>query len=175
MAAEAKNIVISHIVAAAKNDVIGVNNQLPWHIPEDLQFFREKTRGHIVIMGRKTFESLGKPLPNRLNIVITRQKDYFPPGAVIAPSLEQALQLARGEIDKWDPEVFILGGAEIYRASLNLVDLVYLTRIHKDYSGDAKYPALPAGEFEEIERRDRVGYSFLTLRRIAPAPLHAHP
>ncbi len=161
-------MILSHIVAASENNVIGSNNSLPWNIPEDMKFFREKTKGHIVIMGRKTFESMGKPLPNRLNIVITRQTGYTIEGAKVVSSLSDAIHIAKEETPNWGDEVFIIGGGEIYRESLPLVDLVYLTRIHAQVEGDAKYPALSPQNFEVIEERERPGspaFTFITYKK----------
>ncbi len=170
-------MILSHIVAAAKNDVIGTQNRLPWDIPEDMKFFREKTKGKAIIMGRKTFESVGHPLPNRLNVVVTRQKDYAPPvpagGAssgetVICPDLKSAIDFCQGQISKYGEEIFIIGGGEIFRESLPLVDNVYLTRIHKDVEGDVTYPSLSPLEFALVESRDRtepVPFTFQTFTR----------
>lgn len=163
-------MILSHIVAAAKNGVIGVNNTLPWHIPEDLKFFREKTKGKALIMGRKTFESVGHPLPHRLNVVITRQTDYRPDGAHVVRSLDEAIEYCQSQKHKYGDEIFIIGGGEIFKDSMGRVDLIYLTRIHKDYPGDIFYPDVDPLKFEEIERRDRdepVPFSFLTYARKA--------
>lgn len=165
-------MILSHIAAAAENNVIGADNKLPWDIPEDMKFFREKTKGHAVIMGRKTYESMGKPLPNRLNVIITRQKDYQVPGGVVVASIDDAIEHCRGKVKEYGEEVFIIGGGEIYKQSMNLVDIIYLTRVHKAIPGDARYPAVDPRQFEEIERRERQGdppYTFLTYRRKEPA------
>lgn len=122
-----------HVVAIANNRVIGKDNKLPWHFPADLKFFKQLTTGHTVIMGRKTFESIGKPLPNRENIVISRS----------GLSLEGALQQAKGE------KVFIIGGAQLFEQTLNQIDGIYLTRIHADYEGDTFYPELPKNFVEK--------------------------
>ena len=162
---------LSHIVAASQNHVIGKDNTLPWHIPEDLKFFKEKTKGHCVIMGRKTYESVGRPLPNRLNVVITRQKDYQPEGVTVVGSLEEAVEHCKEQSDKYGDEIFIIGGGEIFRKSMDIVDLIYLTLIHQDIEGDVTYPAIDFKSFEEIERRDRtdpVPFSFLTYQRKRP-------
>ena len=159
---------LAHIVAASENDVIGAAGQLPWSIPEDLKFFRDTTRGHAVIMGRKTFDSLGKPLPNRLNVIVTRQKDFAVPGALVVPTLEDAYAACREHVGQWGELVFIIGGGEIYQQSLKDVDLVYLTRVHLPYPGDAKYPKIDETLFNEISRRKCSGnpsYTFLTYRR----------
>lgn len=163
---------LSHIVAAAENDVIGVNNDLPWDIPEDMKFFRDKTKGRAMIMGRKTYESVGHPLPNRLSIIITRQKDYKVdnPNAVVKPDLASAIEFAKTQVSKWGDEIFIIGGGEIFKDSMDLVDVIYLTRIHKTYDGDIKYPKVDAKKFELVEQRDRtepVPFSFLTYSRRA--------
>ncbi|MFR9558396.1 MAG: dihydrofolate reductase [Rikenellaceae bacterium] len=125
---------INIIVAIAQNGVIGGNNTLLWHISEDLQNFKRITSGHPVIMGRKTYESLGRPLPNRQNIVITRQ-DIEIEGCSIVHSLPEALAMFTAE-----QEVFIIGGAEIYREGLQLAHKMYITRVHHDYEGDTSFP-----------------------------------
>ena len=162
-------MILSHIVAAARNDVIGVNNGLPWSIPEDMKFFREKTKGHALIMGRKTFESMGRPLPHRLNIVVTRRgMSTDSPLVVVKPDLGAAIEHARHQISVYGEEVFVIGGGEIFKESLPLVDIIYLTRIHRDYLGDIKYPSLPEPDFDLVERRDRqepIPFSFLTYKR----------
>jgi len=163
------NITFSHIVAASENNVIGCNGGLPWDIPEDMKFFRNKTKGKIIIMGRKTFESVGHPLPNRLNLVITRQKDYKAEGAEVFPNLEKAMEYAKTRISDYDPEIFVIGGGEIYKQSLNQMDTVYLTRIHKSIEGDAYYPEISENDFELAAQEDRsepVAFSFLTYKKI---------
>ncbi len=166
------SLIYSHICAVAKNHTIGTNNQLAWSIPEDLQFFYKKTFKKVVIMGRKTFESLKKPLHHRLNIVITRNKSYKVPSEVfLCHSLKLAYTLCEGlDLTSYGKEIFIIGGGEIYRQSLPHVTFVYLTRIHREYSGDTCYPILPMDQFVETERRDREGdpdYSFITYKRIS--------
>ena len=195
-------LIYSHICAAAENNTIGLQGELPWNIPEDLQFFKEKTLGKVIIMGRKTFESLGKPLPHRLNMIITRQKEYqlkadlgsYIPiwtggishvmggtadplmamkkslSIVFSSSIKSAMDFcSQEEIQKqYGREIFIIGGGEIYKRTLPLVHHIYLTRIHRKYEGDAFYPEIPEGEFEEINRKDCEGnpsYSFITYER----------
>ncbi|MGE3684620.1 MAG: dihydrofolate reductase [Bdellovibrionales bacterium] len=163
-------MILSHIVAAAENDVIGVNNTLPWDIPEDMKFFRDKTKGKALIMGRKTFESVGHPLPQRLNVVVTRRPDYPPPApnVVIQPDLNSAIEFCRTQVSKYGEEVFIIGGGEIFKESMSLVDVIYLTRIHQEFPGDVHYPRVSSKEFDLVERRDRtepVPFSFLTYMR----------
>ena len=135
---------VALIVAAAENHVIGKDNDLIWNLPKDMKFFKETTKGHFVIMGRKNFESIPqkyRPLPNRTNVVVTRQKDYFAEGCLVVNSLAEALQEAEKAKDL---EPFIIGGGEIYRLALEqqLIDRVYLTRIHKNYQGDTFFPEL---------------------------------
>jgi dihydrofolate reductase len=127
---------LSVIAAMSANRVIGINNSLPWKLPEDLKYFKNLTLGKSIIMGRKTFESIGRPLPSRENIVVTQQQNYKTVGIKIAYSLEEAIELAENK------EIFIIGGAEIYKQSLPLVETVYLTLIEKNFDGDAYFPEL---------------------------------
>lgn len=161
---------LSHIVAASENNVIGNNGDLPWRLKEDMKFFMEKTTGHIIIAGRKTFESFPKkkPLPNRLNIVITRQKDYKPEGVEVCTSLEEAIKLADTKHSEYNDEVFIIGGGEIYKQSIDIVDKIYLTRINKRIEGDTKYPAIDESKFKLTSQSDRtepISFSFLTYEK----------
>lgn len=163
-------MILSHIVAAAANDVIGVNNDLPWDIPEDMKFFRDKTKGKALIMGRKTFESVGHPLPHRLSVVVTRQKNYpvSSPFMVVKPDLFSAIEFCKTQVAKYGEEIFIIGGGEIFRESMAIVDVIYLTRIHKNYNGSIVYPKVDPKIFEMVEQRDRqepVPFSFLTYSR----------
>ena len=163
------NISFSHIVAASENNVIGCDGGLPWDIPEDMKFFRTKTKGKIIIMGRKTFESVGHPLPKRLNLVVTRQDDYKAEGAEVFKSLEDAMEYAKTRVNEYDPEIFVIGGGEIYKQSLNKMDTVYLTRINKTIEGDAYYPEINESEFKLADKQDRsepVSFSFLTYKKI---------
>lgn len=143
---------VSIIVAIAQNGVIGDKNALLWHIKEDMRFFRTTTSGHTVIMGRKTFESLGsRPLPKRTNIVITRGDHTFD-GALTAHSLEEAIRLA-GD----DEEIFIIGGGQIYAEALNIADRMYITLVEHDYAGDTSFPAIDYDRWELVaeERHER--------------------
>ena len=124
------------IAAIAGNGVIGANGKLPWHLPEDLKHFKNLTLGHPVIMGRRTWESLGKPLPGRENIVISRKPGYEAPGASVASTIAAAVALCSGE-----PLAFVIGGAEIYAAALPLADGLVITEIQQDYEGDTRFPA----------------------------------
>lgn len=161
---------ISIIVAKGKNNVIGRDNQLPWHLPGDLKHFKNTTIGHHVIMGRKTFESMGKPLPGRTSIVITRNKDYaVPPGHHVVNSLDEALDLARS---KALSQVYVLGGAEIFKLALPLTDELVITEIDAAPEGDTFFPPLNDEAWEKVAQEDhykdeknKYGYSFLTYRR----------
>ncbi len=140
---------ISIIVAVAENGVIGSGNQMPWHISEDLRHFKAITTGHPVVMGRKTFESLGRPLPNRTNVVITRNPDYAAEGAVIAGSLEEALAMfPAGE------EIFVIGGGEIYRQAMDCADRLYITMIGVPFDGDTCFPSIDTGNWRETWREE---------------------
>ena len=158
---------ISIIVAIAQNGTIGDKNALLWHIKEDMRFFRTTTSGHPVIMGRKTFESLGsKPLPKRKNIVITRSDVEFE-GAFVAHSLEEAIAMADD-----DAEVFIMGGAQIYAQALDIANRMYITRVERDYEGDTSFPEVDYSKWKLVaeERYERgedydSPFSFLTYDR----------
>jgi dihydrofolate reductase len=142
---------ISIIVAASENNAIGKNNTLPWHLPVDMKFFKDKTTGHCIITGRKNYESIPdkfRPLPNRTNIVITRQKDYKAPGAVVVSSVYEALEAAR---ETGDSEVFVIGGAEIFRETMDMCDTVYLTRVHTKIEGDVYFQPLNIKEWKRVE------------------------
>ena len=130
---------ISLIVAASANNAIGKNNQLLWHLPNDLKFFKNTTWGGVVIMGRKTFESVNKPLPGRTNIVITTKENWQSENVLVAHSLEDALKLATELSFK---EIFIIGGGEIYKQSMAIANRVYLTRVHTEIDGDTFFPVL---------------------------------
>lgn len=136
---------ISLVVAIARNRAIGKDNQLLWHLPNDLKFFKKTTTGHAVIMGRRTFESIGKALPNRRNIIITRQEDYQADQIETVPSVGEALALCAG-----DDEVFVIGGGQIYQHTLPIADRIYLTRVEVELEGDAFFPELSKDEWERI-------------------------
>ena len=165
---------VSLIVAVAENGVIGKDNDLIWHLPKDMRFFKETTLGHHVIMGRKNFESIPhkyRPLTERNNIVITRQSGYKAKGCIIVNSVVEALDIAKENRDK---EPFIIGGGQIYKLALeaNLVDKIYLTKINHTFDGDTFFPELE-NEWKEVERIDCKSdekhahdYSFLTFEKI---------
>ena len=147
---------VSLIVAMSENRVIGVENGLPWHLPEDLRHFKRVTSGHPVIMGRKTFESIGRPLPKRTNIVLTRQKDYCFDGVEVFASVEDALTWTRKNVPE-EEEVFFIGGEEIFRQVLPFANRIYLTVIHKKIDGDAFFPEFDQGLFEVISQKNGSG------------------
>jgi dihydrofolate reductase len=142
---------LSIIAAVARNRTIGRDNALPWHLPEDLKHFRALTMGHHIVMGRKTYESLGRLLPGRTTVIVTRNPGYRVEGAVVVTSLQQALEACRGE-----PEVFIIGGAELYRQALPVADRLYMTEIEADFEGDVHFPELPPSTWHEVSRESRV-------------------
>jgi dihydrofolate reductase len=144
---EGRAPVLSLIVAMDRNRVIGAGGRLPWHIPEDLKRFRRLTLGHHVVMGRRTWESVGRPLPGRTNIVLTRQPGFRAEGAYVVSCLDDALRLAAG-----DTEVFVIGGAEIYVLALPRADRAYVTEIDAAFRGDVWFPPLPANEWREVSR-----------------------
>ena len=149
---------ISLIVAMANNHVIGINNGLPWHLPEDLKHFRALTTGHHMIMGRKTYESLGRLLPGRTTVIVTRNIDFKVEGALIAHSLQEAIQLCKN-----DTEVFIIGGAELYKDGLAEANQLYVTEVNLDVDGDAYFPMIDLDLWTETAREPLVsekGISF---------------
>jgi dihydrofolate reductase len=160
---------IAMIAAMANNRVIGINNSLPWKLPADMQWFRKHTLGKPVIMGRLTWESLHGPLPQRLNIVVTRDTTYQAEGAVVAHDIDTALNTAAGEGD----EVMVIGGAGFYKEMLPRTQRLYLTYIHADFEGDAWFPEIDPARWREVEREDHrrdqknpYDYSFVILERI---------
>ena len=157
---------ISIIVAIANNGVIGDKNALLWNIKEDMRRFRTTTTGHPVVMGRKTFESIGRPLPKRTNVVITRGASEFE-GCLVAHSIEEAVEMFPAE-----EEIFIIGGAQIYAQALPLADKLYLTIVHRDYEGDTSFPEIDYSEWREISREEFSkgeeydgGFTFIDLER----------
>lgn len=155
---------ISLIVAAAENNAIGKDNQLLWHLPNDLKFFKNTTWGMVVVMGRKTFEAVNKPLPGRINIVITRQANWTAEGVITATDLDDALKKAAETNCK---EIFIIGGGEIYKQSMDICNKIYITRVHATLDGDTFFPvidesnwALASNEDFEADAKHAYGYSF---------------
>ncbi len=143
---------ISLIVAADENNVIGHHGALPWKLPADMKFFRETTKGHPVIMGRKTYASIGRALPGRQNVVVTRQEDFEAPGCKVVNSLVDAIGVA--SMADGNDEIFVIGGGELYREVLPSADRVYLTRVHASVEGDTTFPELNAKEWKVIDERE---------------------
>ena len=157
---------LSLIVAIAKNRVIGVNNTLPWHLPEDLKRFRALTTGHHIIMGRKTYDSLGRLLPGRTTVIVTRNQNYKVEGAIVVHSLEAAIA-ACGD----DNEAFLIGGAELYKDGLKLGNKLYVTEIDAEYEGDAFFPEFEmneweSGQCESHQAENGLRFSYITYQRI---------
>lgn len=152
-------------MALAKNNVIGLNNTLPWHLPEDLKHFRALTTGHHIIMGRKTYESLGRLLPDRTTVIVTRNKDYQVDGALIAHSLDAAVALCKN-----DDEVFVIGGAELYQVGIKLANKLYITELEQEVAGDAYFPAYDLAGWQEFSREAHTSaqgllFSYITYLR----------
>ncbi|MFM2230561.1 MAG: hypothetical protein RL607_1819 [Bacteroidota bacterium] len=158
---------ITLIAAAAENNALGKDNQLVWHLPDDFKRFKSLTTGHFIVMGRKTFESFPKPLPNRTHVIITRQMDYTAPDCLVAHSLEEAIQRCPN-----DAENFIIGGAEIYTQALPFADKIELTRVHAHFEADAFFPEfdttewkLEAEEFHPNDEKHSCSFTFQTFTK----------
>ena len=158
---------ISLIVAMASNRVIGLNNQMPWQISADLKKFKKITMGAPILMGRKTYESIGRPLPGRTNIIISRNPSYQQPGCLVFNDIDKALASC-GDVE----EVFVIGGSDFYKSMLPVADTLYLTQIHQEFSGDTFFPEFDADQWIEVEREDiqndpntTFSYSFLKLEK----------
>lgn len=162
---------VSLIVAMTEGRVMGKDNELPWHLPQDLKRFRKLTTGYPIVMGRKTFESIGRLLPDRENIILTRQPDYGAPGATVFASLDEVLVHFEGRTD----ELFIIGGAQVYRCALSRVDQIYMTLIHEPITGDVYFPEFDESQFvqrscERYETPLRHSYLLLERRRSGRPP-----
>ena len=160
---------ITIIAAIANKNALGKDNDLIWHLPADLKRFKKVTSGHHILMGRNTFESIGKPLPNRTSIIITRNNDYFKDGCLVANSIEEAIELS-----KKDSDVFIIGGAQIYKQAIEkgLVDQLDVTIVHHDFEADVFFPTIDLDVWKEISREDckadeknKYDYSFVSYKR----------
>ena len=158
---------ITIIAAVANNNALGKDNQLIWHLPADLKRFKQVTLGHHIIMGRKTFESLGKPLPRRTNIIITRNKNYTQEGCIVVNSLNQAIEAAKS-----DENPYILGGAEIYKQAIEIADKLDLTLVDQSFDADAFFPEIDTNVWQQTSREDykadeknNYNYSFITYLR----------
>jgi len=158
---------ISAIAAMSENRVIGLNNQMPWHLPADLKHFKTITLGYPILMGRKTFDSIGRPLPDRCNVVITRDVDFVAPGCVTANSIDTALSAV-----SYSNEIFVIGGAALFQQMLPQISRLYLTVIHHEFQGDTFFPEINPAEWNKLSHEDHVAdgenayaYSFLVLER----------
>ena len=147
------------MAAVAANGVIGDQGGMPWHLPEDLARFKSLTMGHTMIMGRRTFDSIGRALPGRSTIVITRQPCWSAEGVIVARSVPEAIGAAK------DDEVFVVGGAEVYRQTLDVADVLEITEIDQSPDGDTVFPEPDWSEWQEVSRDDRGGFAFVTYRR----------
>lgn len=168
---------LAMIAALSANGVIGVGNELPWHLPDDLRYFKQHTLGKPIIMGRKTFESIGKALPGRTNIVLTSRKNWSPQGVAIVASLDAALALANSEIEaRGGDEAMVIGGEQVYRLALPRCSRLYLTRVAVVIAGDAFFPDLNPGEWREIASvagrplPNAPTFTFVTLDRCGSQP-----
>lgn len=160
---------ITMIAAAAENNALGKDNDLVWHLPNDFKRFKALTTGHYILMGRKTFESFPKLLPNRTHVVITRQKDYAPEGCIVTDSLDKAIEIAKD-----DSQPFIIGGGEIYKQGMEKADLIELTRVHGTFEADTFFPEIDENEWELIkeeyhpaDERHNYAFTYLTYKRKA--------
>jgi dihydrofolate reductase len=165
-------MIISLIAAVSENNVIGKNNTLPWHLPTDMKYFRDTTMGHCVIMGRKNYDSIPlkyRPLDGRTNIVVTRQKDFKAEGCIVVHSIEEALKECE---KKNETEGFIIGGADIYRQSMDIADRIYYTKIHHTFDGDAFFPVIDESKWKLTSKKDmaadeknKFSFSFCVFER----------
>ncbi len=163
-------MIVNAIVAVAKNNVMGKDGDIPWYLPADLKYFKATTLNHHIIMGRKTFESIGRPLPKRTNVVITRQMYYTASSCIICHSVEEALEKAH---DNGEEEVFIIGGAEIYKATMPYWDRLYLTEVDADIEGDTYFPNIDETEWKVVvndphqaDEKNEYDYTFKILEKI---------
>jgi dihydrofolate reductase len=164
---------VSLIAALARNRVIGVGNRLPWHLPADLKYFKRITRGHPIVMGRKTFEAIGRLLPGRENRIVSRQPGYEVDGARVFGDVGEACR-AQALATERAGEVFVIGGEQIYRQAMGLADRLYLTQIDAEFEGDAFFPEWPAGMFREVSRESHPAgeggapaFAFVVLERVS--------
>ena len=173
-------MILSLISAVAKNGVIGGGNTLLWSLPADMKHFRDTTSRHTVIMGRKTYESIGKPLPNRKNIVITRDANYMREGVDVVNSLDEAIRLVTLEHGKEfeenqdEVEAFVIGGGEIYKQAIDRAQKLYITEVHQDFDGDTRFPEIDNSIWREVHRADyepdeknSIPYSFVEYKKSA--------
>jgi dihydrofolate reductase len=163
---------IAAIVATARNGVIGAGNQIPWYLPADLAYFKRVTLNHPIIMGRNTYESIGRPLPKRTNIVVTRDPFFTADGVLIAHTLGEALELASAHVTSFTDKVFVIGGGEIYRQSAVYWDCIYLTEVDVEVPGTVHFPSIDADEWVEVwqeahppDEKNEYAYIFRILQR----------
>ena len=156
------------VAAAAENNALGKNNDLLWHLPDDFKRFKQITSGHYIIMGRKTFESFPKPLPNRTHVIITRQKNYNPEGCIIVDSIEKAIEACPK-----DQDVFIIGGGEIYNLAMDFADSIELTRVHENFEADTFFPEidlkqwkLTSEEYHPKDEKHKFDFTYQTFIKI---------
>lgn len=162
------------IVACANGGVIGRENTMPWHLPNDLKYFKKMTMGKAVIMGRKTYDSIGRPLPGRTSIVVTRRTDWQPDGVKVVHSLAEGIAHAESlSLPQGGEEVMVMGGAQIYGAALPQAQRLYLTQIHADFDGDAFFPEISRDEWKEVSREEHLAdsdnpydHTFIVLDRV---------
>ena len=164
-------MIVSAIVAIAKNNVIGINNGIPWYLPADLKYFKKTTLDHHIIMGRKSYESIGRPLPRRTNVIVTRDPFYLASNCLVVHSVEEGLQLA---LDNNEDEAFIIGGGEIYHLAMPYVDRLYLTEVDLEVDGAVYFPEIDFSEWEliseavhEPDEKNEMGYVFKVLDRLS--------
>lgn len=161
-------MLVSLIVAADENNLIGASGAMPWHLPDDLRHFRNMTTGKPIVMGRRTFEAIGRPLPNRDNLILTRNPDYRADGCRVVGAMDEVEQAVAGDC----PELMVIGGAQIYALALPAADRIYLTRIHAQFSGDTWFPTIDPDAWEQVscqhgsvDERNQYPHSFITLQR----------
>jgi len=162
-------MIISAIVATAKNNIIGRDNDIPWYLPADLKYFKATTLNHHIIMGRKSYESIGRPLPKRTNIIVTRNPFYIVSNCILTHSVEEALDIAKNNEEE---EAFIIGGGEIYKLSFPLLDRIYLTEVDLEVEGDIRFPEIDMDEWEvksnnpqKADEKNKFDYTFKILER----------
>jgi dihydrofolate reductase len=168
---------VSLIVAMARNRVIGADNKIPWHLPNELKLFKSLTMGHHIVMGRKTYESIGRLLPGRTTVIVTRQKDYAMPGAIVAHSIAEAVAACEG-----DDEIFVIGGADLFRETLPIADRLYLTTVDAEPEGDTFMPEFDESAWKEtsaqaFEKDEKHAYAYrlAVLERLKPPPPQPSP
>jgi dihydrofolate reductase len=156
---------VTIVAAVAANGVIGRDGGLPWHLPEDLRQFKRLTRGHVLVTGRRTFESIGRPLPDRTTIVVTRQPDWHADGVLTAPDVPAALATAAG----LDEQVFVIGGHEVFRRALPVADRMVITQVHDRPEGDTVFPPVDWARWREVDRREHEGFDVVTYQSRGPS------